>query len=71
MNKARHVVSAIALFCLIIGIVGIGVGFFMGSSPVALQNHGNLTEYFQRLETNWDILLGHIRELAAFFGLSL
>lgn len=70
MNKARHVVSAIALFCLIIGIVGIGVGFFMGSSPVALQNHGNLTEYMERLQTNWDILLGHLRDIAAVFGFS-
>ena len=68
MNKARHVVGAIALFCLIIGIVGIGVGFFMGSSPVAIQNHGSLTEYLARLETNWNILLGHIRELTAVFG---
>ncbi len=71
MNKARHVVSAIALFCLIIGIVGIGVGFFMGSSPVKLQDHGNLTEYIQRLQTNWDVFLGRLRELAAALGITL
>ena len=70
MNKLWHIVGAIALLCLILGIVGIGVGFFMGSSPVVLQNHGNLTEYIQRLQLNWDILLGHARELTAFLGLS-
>ena len=50
MRKLWHVVSAVALVCLIVGILGIGVGFFTGSSPTAIQNHGALTEYFQRLQ---------------------
>ena len=57
MKKAWRIVSAVALLCLVIGIAGIGVGFFTGSSPVTIQNHGNLDEYFLRLSANWDILL--------------
>lgn len=71
MNKLWRTVSAIALLCFIIGVVGIGVGFFMGSSPVVIQNHGNLTEYMSRLQTNWDALQGYGRQLAAVFGLTL
>ena len=69
MHKAWRVVSGIALVCLIIGIVGLGVGFFTGSSPVTIQNHGSLTEYIQRLEMNRDILLESLRNLLAGFGL--
>ena len=69
MHKLRHTANAIGLMILVIGIVGIGVGFFMGSSPVAIQNHGNLTEYIRRLQINWDVLLGYLRQLAAFFGI--
>lgn len=57
MSKLWRVVSGIALLCLVIGIVGVGVGFFMGSSPVVIQEHGTLAEYMQRLEMNRDILL--------------
>lgn len=57
MNKLWHAAGTIALICLIIGILGVGVGFFTGSSPVVIQNHGNLTEYFERLSVNRDILL--------------
>ena len=64
MSKFWRVISGVALVCLVIGILGIGVGFFMGSSPVAIRNHGSLTEYIERLRINWDILLGGVR---AFF----
>ena len=57
MRKAWRVVGAISLICLIIGILAVGVGFFTGSSPVVIQNHGNLTEYIERLQINWSILL--------------
>lgn len=63
MNKIWRVVSGVALVCLVIGILGIGVGFFTGSSPVAIQNHGNLTEYFERLQINWDIFLRGVRSI--------
>ena len=69
MRKAWRIVSAIALVFLVVGIVGVGVGFFTGSSPVVIQNHGNLTEYFRRLQINWDVLRGDIQYLLAFFGL--
>ena len=44
--------------CFLLGIVGIGVGFFTGSSPTALENHGNLAQYIERLAMNWDIIRG-------------
>ena len=69
MRKAWRIVSAIALVFLVVGIVGVGVGFFTGSSPVVIQNHGNLTEYFRRLQINWDVLRSDVQYLLAFFGL--
>jgi hypothetical protein len=69
MNKAWRIISGIALLCLVIGVVCIGVGFFTGSSPVIIQNHGSLTEYTQRLETNWDILQQNLSHILAGFGL--
>jgi hypothetical protein len=69
MNKAWRIVSGIALLCLVIGVVGIGVGFFTGSSPVVIQSHGSLTEYSQRLQTNWRILQDNFAGLLAVFGL--
>jgi hypothetical protein len=69
MNKAWRIVSGIALLCLVIGVVGIGVGFFTGSSPVVIQSHGSLTEYGQRLQTNWRILQDNFAGLLAAFGL--
>lgn len=71
MNKTWRVVSAIALLCLIIGIVGIGVGFFTGSSPVVIQNHGNLAEYMHRLEINRGVLMQDVNELLSGFGRQL
>lgn len=56
MNKAWHIVSGVALVCLVLGLLAIGVAFFTGSSPVVIQNHGSMEEYAQRLQTNWDIL---------------
>ncbi len=69
MRKLWHVVSAVALVCLIVGILGIGVGFFTGSSPTAIQNHGALTEYFQRLQYNWGIFQEDVHSVLAFFGI--
>jgi hypothetical protein len=69
MNKAWRIISGAALLCLVIGVVGIGVGFFTGSSPVVIQSHGSLTEYIQRLQTNWRILQDNFAGLLAAFGL--
>lgn len=69
MRKAWRIVSAIALVFLVVGIMGVGVGFFTGSSPVVIQNHGNLTEYVRRLQLNWDILQTQLRSMLAWFGL--
>ncbi len=65
MNKVWRIISAVVLLCLVLGIIGIGVGFFMGSSPVVLQNHGSLTEYLHRLEINRDILRQSLNDLLA------
>ena len=69
MRKAWRIVSAIALVFIIVGIMGVGVGFFTGSSPIVIQNHGNLTEYLRRLQMNRDILLTNLRSILAYFGL--
>lgn len=69
MNKAWHTVSAIALICIIIGIFGVGIGFFMGSSPVIIQNHGSIQEYIQRLEINRDILIRTVTGLLNSWGI--
>lgn len=71
MRKLWRVVSAAALLCLVIGILGVGVGFFTGSSPTVIRNHGTLTEYFSRLQMNWDILREDVSQLLAYFGLAL
>ncbi len=63
MNKAWRIVGGIALVFLALGVIGIGVGFFAGSSPVVIQNHGNFSEYMERLEINWNILRGFIAGL--------
>ena len=67
MNKIWRIISAVVLLCVILGIAGIGVGFFMGSSPVVLQNHGSLTEYFHRLEINSEILAQYVN---SFLGIA-
>ncbi|MCD8087684.1 MAG: hypothetical protein LUE22_03725 [Oscillospiraceae bacterium] len=69
MRKAWRVVSTIALACLVLGVLGIAVGFFTGSSPTVIQSHGSLTEYMQRLETNWEVLRGLLTELLDNMGL--
>ena len=58
MRKLWRVMSALALLCLVLGIIGVGIGFFTGSSPVVIREHGALTEYFRRLSLNW----GYLRE---------
>ena len=60
MRKGWHIVSGIAMICVLLGIAGIGVGFFTGGSPTAIQNHGGLTGYVERLMMNWDIIRGMI-----------
>ena len=70
MSKAWRVVSAVALLCLVIGILGVGVGFFMGSSPSVIQSHGSLTEYISRLQINRDAAVELARTFLARFGLS-
>ena len=71
MNKAWRIVSAVALVFLVVGIMGIGVGFFTGSSPVVIQNHGSLTEYLERLRINWGYLLEDVSYLLRSLGLSI
>lgn len=69
MNKIWRFVSGIVLLCLLGGIVCIGIGFFTGSSPVVIQEHGSLTEYIARLEMNKTVLLDYIAHFRAVFGL--
>lgn len=71
MSKAWRAVSVIVLLCLIVGVVGIGVGFFTGSSPVIIQNHGAITEYLERLQINRDILMEGVRNFLAGFGVTI
>ena len=66
MRKGWRVVSAIALICLVVGIMGVGVGFFTGSSPTVIQNHGSLTEYIERLQINWGYLQEDVGDLLAW-----
>ena len=68
MRKAWRIVSAIALVFLVVGIMGVGVGFFTGSSPVVIQNHGNLTEYIRRLQINWGVLQDVWQSVRTYFG---
>ena len=56
MKKAWHIVSAVAMGCILLGIVGMAVGFFTGSSPSVIQSHGHIQQYGERLAMNWDIL---------------
>lgn len=69
MNKIWRIVSTVALLCLVAGIACIGIGFFTGSSPVIIENHGSLTEYVHRLELNRDILQQEVSNISAFLGL--
>lgn len=69
MNKAWRFVSGVVLLCLVAGLVCIGIGFFTGSSPVVIQEHGNLAGYFQRLEMNRAILMDYIARFRAILGL--
>ena len=70
MNKLWRVVSGVALVCLVVGILAVGVGFFMGSSPVVIEQHGALTEYMERLAYNRDVMLRGAEELVRRLGLS-
>ena len=56
MRKAWHVVSLLAMSCILLGIVGVAVGFFTGSSPSVIQSHGHIQQFGERLAMNWDIL---------------
>ena len=69
MHKVWRIVSAVALICLVVGIMGIGVGFFTGSSPVTIESHGSLTEYIHRLQINWGYLQEDVSSFLSYFGL--
>ena len=63
MRKLWHITSAVALICFLLGIAAIGVAFFTGSSPSALQAHGHLAQYGERLAANWHILQADLQAL--------
>lgn len=63
MRKLWHVVSGVSMICFLLGIAAIGVAFFTGSSPSALQAHGHLAQYGERLALNWDILRNDLQVL--------
>ncbi len=69
MRKGWRFISGVALICFLLGVAGIGVGFFTGSSPSVLQAHGHLTEYGRRLAANWAILKQDAATLLAYLGL--
>ncbi len=56
MKKAWHIVSAIAMSCILLGVVGMAVGFFTGSSPSVIESHGHIGQYAERLAMNWAVL---------------
>lgn len=66
MRKLWRMVSYIAMSCLLLGVLGIAVGFFTGGSPSTLMAHGHLAEYGERLAMNRDILLDDWARLSAF-----
>ncbi len=63
MRKLWHIVSGVAMICFLLGVAAIGVAFFTGSSPSALQAHGQLAQYGERLALNWDILQNDLHTL--------
>ncbi len=69
MHKLWRVFSSLAFACFLLGALGIGVGFFTGSSPTAIQAHGHLAEYGQRLAMNWAILRQDIASLLSWLGI--
>ena len=56
MKKAWHILSAVAMGCILLGIVGMAVGFFTGSSPSVIESHGHIGQYAERLSMNWAVL---------------
>lgn len=56
MRKVWHLVSYIVMACLLLGVLGIAVGFFTGSSPTVIASRGHLDEYGERLMMNLEIL---------------
>ena len=65
MKKAWHIVSAVAMGCILLGIVGMAVGFFTGSSPSVIESHGHIGQYAERLSMNWAVLKQDIAGLVA------
>lgn len=63
MRKLWHIVSAVSMICFLLGVAAIGVAFFTGSSPSALQAHGHLAQYWERLALNLDILRNDLHTL--------
>lgn len=52
MRRARKVFVILAIICVGLGLILVAVGFFSGGGPVSIENHGLLTEYIARLQTN-------------------
>ncbi len=69
MKKAWHIVGIAAMTCILLGIVGVAVGFFTGSSPSVLLSHGAIEQYGERLALNWSILRQDIAGFLAYLGL--
>lgn len=65
MHRIWKIFAVLALVCLLLGVALTAAGFFAGSSPVTMINHGYLDEYFVRLHTNWNIFL---RDIGSLFG---
>lgn len=65
MKRVWKIFALLALVCLLLAVALTAAGFFAGSSPVTVANHGYLDEYFVRLNTNWNIFLD---DLSAIFG---
>lgn len=63
MKKAWKIFCLAALVCLVLGIILIAAGFFMGSSPSVISSHGSLEEYFARLRLNGQTFVSDLRSL--------
>ena len=71
MRKGWHFISTVALMCVLLGVVGVAVGLFTGSSPAALEHHGGVGQYLERLSINWEIIRTWAVNTAASVRLAL
>lgn len=65
MKRVWKIFYLLALVCLLLGVALTAAGFFAGSSPVTVANHGALDEYFVRLQYNWQVFMS---DVAGLFG---